>query len=47
MYFDDEKENIEDLQIQDDAISWDTIIDTDEDGIVSIKDNKTTAPTIT
>ncbi len=47
MYFEDEKDNIDDLQIQpdDEAISWDTIIDTDDDGIVSIKDEKTESKT--
>ena len=46
MYSDDEKdivENIGDVS-QDDAISWDSIIDTDEDGIVSIKDGSTAIP---
>ncbi len=42
MSSDNEKDLIENIgDIQDDVISWDTIIDTDEDGIVSIKDNPT------
>ena len=40
MYFDDEKDNLNGIEnSQDDVISWDGIIDTDEDGIVSIKNN--------
>ena len=41
MYFDDEKDYIGNTDNQADTISWDTILDTDEDGIVSIKEDKT------